>query len=73
VKGDPSPVVVVSPPSTVIDHDGSVPPTHGAPTVVGVIPEPGNPARRPAIPGDPTPVIKRVPVPSAIVVGEETP
>jgi hypothetical protein len=73
VKRDAMAVTIVSPPVTAINDHRSIPPTEGAPAIVIIIPVPGHPGRRPAIRRYPIPMIKRVPVPSAIVVGKISP
>jgi len=67
------PVIIVSPPLTVINDHRSIPPTEGAPAIVIIIPEPGHPGGRPVIARYPIPMIKGVPLPSAIVVGKISP
>jgi hypothetical protein len=65
--------MIVSPPTAIINHHRSIPPTEGGPAIVIIIPEPGHPGGRPAITRYPIPMIKGVPVPSAIVVGKISP
>jgi hypothetical protein len=67
------PVIIVSPPVTVINNHRSIPPTEWAPAIVIIIPEPGYPGRGPVITRYPIPMIKGVPLPSAIVVGKISP
>jgi hypothetical protein len=73
VEGNSSPVVIVSPPSTIINNDRPVPPAKWAPTIVIIIPVPGDPCRRPVITRNPIPAIIWVPMPSAVVVSKKSP
>jgi hypothetical protein len=73
VKRNTIPVTIVSPPLTIINNNRSIPPAKGAPAIIIIIPEPGHPGRRPVIARYPIPMIRGVPLPSAIVVGEISP
>jgi hypothetical protein len=66
-------VTMVSPPPALVYDDRPVPITERTPAIIIVISEPGNPGRRIAVTGNPTPTVIGVPMPTAIMMGKKAP